>query len=335
MVASNFGAAVAAFFHQNPLVSFVSRGLLGAREDGAAIRVVRALDALPPAELPSSVTVAGQRWPVICEAGEPVRLHAGSAEAMCVAPEAAAPRARAGALIECEVDEVRTFGTLGMSFIGRDGAAYLMSNWHVLCSQRSRVDHSRVLLGGREQPIARLHAFARVDADGINTWDLAVARYDQRAFAAGGFARLRSVPRGLPAPVAIAAPRMGETYFKVGASTAYREAQFAGVGAHAVALGDRAAGVRFARLSFFASRGSQRFSIDGDSGSVVVHARSGAASGLLLGGFVTATGSVSVASPIHEAFTVLGRVRTAEGEVLPRLDYPWGKRARGLEWVRV
>lgn len=238
---------------------------------------------------------------------------------------------RAGALIEAVADGRRAVGTLGWIFVGRDDRRYLMSNWHVLCAASPEVRRGgRVNLAGSGRAFATLHAYARVAPDGLNTWDLAIARFDDDADAHGGFAVLDAdVPR--EAPSALAAPVDGDVYFKVGASTGYREARFAGVGAHQVAFGR---GWRFQRLVFFERPGRSRFSHDGDSGSVVVHARSGAACALLLGGFATTTGSVGVGCPIHAAFRVIGRVRTRMGEVLPRLDYP-AHGARDPEWVSV
>lgn len=270
--------------------------------------------------------------------GAPLSLEVHYVPGTPVSPQAArrvtsatAEVPRAGALIEAIADGRRAVGTLGWIFVGRDDRRYLMSNWHVLCAASPEVRRGgRVHLAGSGRAFATLHAYARIAPDALNTWDLAIARFDDDADAHGGFAVLDAeVPR--EAPSALAAPVDGDVYFKVGASTGYREARFAGVGAHQVAFGR---GWRFQRLVFFERPGRSRFSHDGDSGSVVVHARSGAACALLLGGFATTTGSVGVGCPIHAAFRVIGRVRTRMGEVLPRLDYPaYG--ARDPEWVGV
>ncbi len=325
-------AVFSAFSHRYPDAYWADLGIVGVRVSDDRITVSRAHDALTPVALARALVIEDRRWPIAHEIASAVRLHQG---AVAAAETDAETEAHAGAQIEAEVDDARTFGTLGWSFYGSDGHAYLMSNWHVLCAQQlGTFRRSRVLLARTRQPIARVHGFVRVQRDADNTWDLAVARYDLPAAARGTFARARGLT-SRAAPCAIAAPRFGDTYFKVGASTAYREARFAGVGAHAVALGGTRRGLPFVRLSFFESLGSQKFSSDGDSGSVVVHARSGAACGLLIGGFSTSAKSVSVASPLHEVFDVVGRVRRADGEVLPRLDYPSRRTVRGLEWVRV
>lgn len=330
-----FGAVFSAFSRTCAEDSWAALGIVGVREAHDRLIVSRAPDARVPS-IARALRVDGRLWPIVHEVALPVRLHHGAPARDPASSEAESTGACAGAQIEAEVDDTRAFGTLGWSFYGSDGHAYLMSNWHVLCAQRlGDISSGRVLLARTQEPIARLHAFARVRRERDNTWDLAIARYDRPSLARGVFAKERRSLGHRPAPRTIAAPRFGDTYFKVGAMTSYREARFAGVGAHAVALGGTPRGLPFVRLSFFESIGPKQFSSDGDSGSVVVHARSGAACGLLIGGFATRTGSVSVASPLHEVFDVVGQVRRSDGEVLPRLDYPSHRHVRGLEWVRV
>lgn len=357
MVRSVSCAVFAALVRRHPIVSWPRWGVLGARvvvcptlssaERHAALRELGGSSTRGAAAdahvvvttedhrrrpwgdtltLPSRGRTAPLVLPVRYVRGAPL-----SAQAAHRVASAATEVPRAGALIEAEADGRRACGTLGWIFVGRDDRRYLMSNWHVLCAASPDVRRGgRVYLAGSGRAFATLHAYARVAPDALNTWDLAIARFDDDRDAHGGYAVLDpEVPR--EAPSALAAPVDGDLYFKVGASTGYREARFAGVGAHRVAFGR---GWRFQRLMFFERPGRSRFSHDGDSGSVVVHARSGAACALLLGGFVTTTGSVGVGCPIHAAFRVIGRVRTPTGEVLPRLDYP-ALGARDPQWVSV
>lgn len=334
---ANLRRTFAAFLEQFPMASWLARGVLGVRVRDDRVVVSRAADGPLGLELPRALVVDGLGWPITVIVARAAEAHGAPSggDADDAAEVLRTPQARAGASLKAEVEGARSFGTLGMCFIGSDDHAYLISNWHVLCGQRfGAVRDGRVFLARSRTPAARLHGYARVRTDGPNTWDLAIARFERPSLARGGFRAVNGVPAGLTAPCTLAPPRAGEAYFKVGARTGYREARFAGEGAHAVALGPDPRGVAFVRLSFFESLGPRSFSSGGDSGSVVVHARSGAACALLVGGFVTETGSVSIASPLHEALHVVGRVRTAEGEVLPRLDYPAARAVRGLEWVR-
>lgn len=320
-------AAVAVFLEACPAEAWADLGVRGVRAlDG---EVVVSRRGSTPASLGRALW-AGGRWYRLRDE----RATAARPQAAC-APSFAEDGARAGALIEAQVGDKRAAGTLGLSFFGTDGHAYLVSNWHVLCAEQlGCTSGARVSLAHGERPIARVHAAAPVDLAGVNRWDLAVARYDDVRAARGGFASRRGFDGARAAPTRLAPPRRGELYFKVGATTGYREARYAGVGAHTIGLGPGRRGVHFRDLYFFESTGARRFSLGGDSGSIVVHAESGDACGLLIGGFDTERGSVSVACPLHQAFQVVGCARTAEGEALPCFDYP-RPRTSNLEWASV
>lgn len=216
-------------------------------------------------------------------------------------------------------------GTLGWSFVGTDGNHYMLSNWHVLCSEVvAPKTMPRIQLTGDDGTmpiIGEVVKFAPMNVK-ETLWDLAIARYV-------GVQGVGRYPRRITAQYPLdveSSPNERDAYFKVGFMSKLTRAEFLGVCFRID--GYRSLRVQLVKQLLFAppagASGSARVVVKpGDSGSVVVNERTHKVSGLVHHRLVMDNGEVrAVASPLGRlGLRKTGEV-TVDGAQLPVIEFP-------------
>lgn len=280
-----------------------------------------------------AATLARLHEQALVALGEPIRIVRGKFEPLDLQAELVEDTplpqdllVEAGSQVGGVISGRPTFrGTLGWNFIGTDGAHYMLSNWHVLCSEVvAPSPMPRVQLTGDDATmpfIGQVVKFARMDVP-ETLWDLAIARYET----VRGVGRYnRGVQVAYPLDIE-ATPDRSASYFKVGFKTGLTRGRY--VGPCFKIDGYRKLPVRLIEQLLFEplpdATGDDRILVaGGDSGAVMVNGISNRACGLIHHKLVLETGSVqAVASPLGRLRLVKQREVVVDGAPLPVMAFP-------------
>jgi len=201
-----------------------------------------------------------------------------------------------------------TAGTIS-AFVKRGGAAYLLSNNHVLAKEDQARAGDRILQrakydGGRNpsERVARLRFWIKLKQRGANFVDAALAEIDKGI--AYDASRLRGLVHGEDRKLVGLGPAFtdeGELVFKIGRTTGPTGGRVTAFDLDNVVVNYDRGNLRFDGQIEIEGVGNAAFSDGGDSGSLIVNARMEAAALLFAGGDSGGSNGLGLtyANPIH------------------------------------
>jgi hypothetical protein len=201
-----------------------------------------------------------------------------------------------------------TAGTIS-AFVKRGGAAYLLSNNHVLAKEDQARAGDRILQrakydGGRDpsERVARLRFWIKLKLTGANFVDGALAEIDKGI--AYDASRLRGLVQGGDRKLMGLGPVFtdeGELVFKIGRTTGPTGGRVTAFDLDNVVVNYDKGNLRFDGQIEIEGVGNAAFSDGGDSGSLIVNARMEAAALLFAGGDSGGSNGrgLTYANPIH------------------------------------